>query len=485
LSKRTIFGREIELNTFIPLEFSEEDSLITQLDYTDAVMHAPLPSELSKTLRGIQIRSEPEAKLDHWMVGGKGTYVGAWSKRYSKYVKKLTGVNLDPSHLSIISETLQRSIRSGIEPLIIEFTDHADWNPGKFGDNGSCWFGGAQDSSRAGLIKFGGGGICIYTKDEEPRARLWYAPVERGTNAVLFNIYDKQNTLSMLGISRLLAMKFGVSYKRLTSIYMPNTYLNGGDSAFVVGHPLLDRPVTLTFAMPPTSVVLSVFMPFAHADSGSVYKIEATGNLHTCADCDYVSESIEDNKSFRQVDDYWVCEACRDEHYSYCVDCDEWYHEDNISYYEELDSSVCENCIGNYPYCEGCDRHFSRDDNGITTEEDGWRCEGCSEDYRECDHQGCGKVYKKDDMYTAVDEEMICTACGDRYYSCCEHCGDYVLTDDSTQVFNDDGESAPYCPDCTRVYAWECVACERYFKDGTNCDCEEEEEEDIHADPNN
>lgn len=64
-----------------------------------------------------------------------------------------------------------------------------------------------------------------------------------------------------------------------------------------------------------------------------------------CEDCDYIDYD-EDSDSMSYVDgsDYYVCEPCRDDGYTYCGDCSYLHHADNMRWVERTEESYCENC---------------------------------------------------------------------------------------------------------------------------------------------
>ena len=70
-----------------------------------------------------------------------------------------------------------------------------------------------------------------------------------------------------------------------------------------------------------------------------------------------------------------VCENCRDEYYTYCDECEEYWPNDCVSYIDGVD------------YCDSCRDEY---------------CERCEE---------CGEWHRRDNMYRAkIAERTIATA---------------------------------------------------------------------------
>ena len=146
-----------------------------------------------------------------------------------------------------------------------------------------------------------------------------------------------------------------------------------------------------------------------------------------------------------------VCQGCREDNYSYCDRCEEYYPNDHVTYVEDADCDYCDDCLAEY--CEQCDE--------------------------------CGEWHLRENMFHAIDhrgnEVWICEDCIDEYI-CCEECGCYVHPDYAVEAFNEDGAATMVCPDCRDRYYSECEDCGRYFKndvmqDGRCPDCYQETED--------
>jgi hypothetical protein len=462
----------------MPFQFTLEDSVVTNLDFHDAVLRAPFNRSVADDLRKIDIQHTP-ASLDHWMVNGKGKYVGTWAKRLSKYVKDKYGYNINMEHLSVLAEHISKALSSATKPYIIEFTDHANWIAGKFADSNSCWFGGGtHNRTRQMMIDSGGGAICIYQEDSTPYGRLWYYPLDGGNFCAIFNIYDFDNKLTILGMARLLSMKFGVSYMRAHTLYFPNAYINGEGSAYLVGLQLVDRPVTLTFAQNPSKVeFLDGFSPLSSTAPEVVPVMRKRrfpdDDTWTCPECD---EEFTDADDYRTIGDTKYCYNCLDNgNYSICHDCDDWVHDDNITYIEQEDHSVCENCLDNYRFCDDCQKYVDADNSRYVARVDKTICDNCYDRY----YFNCEKCNEDDHLDNRVEVtggRNVCQACIDDNFEECEHCNTFEETEDAADVLVA-GETERWCDKC--IHDNDVVVCDacdvRYYEEH---DCAEADDDD-------
>lgn len=442
---RKIMGVDIPLNELILLSFSLNDALITQLEFSDALNKSEFPRSHLAALRAIEIDKTP-AQLNRWMVNGKAEYVGAYTKRLSKYVKKTYNINLDSTPMSILAEMLSKALNAVSEKIWIEFTDHADWKAGEFGDGGSCWWS-SENKSRLGLVATGGGAIRIYTEDKTPRARLWYAPINGGDAAVLFNIKDSRDKFTMLGISRMLAMKYGVNYMRTYELHFPSSYIDGEGSAYQVGKNLVQRPITLTFAMPKIQVVTT--SGFSMDDSGA--PVKQVDPIHKCANCgDSIYEGDPSSRDFRGDR---ICEECAEgDDYTVCEDCECYVHADEYIYMENMQCTVCPDCYDNYARCEYCEDYVHNDDAQYV--HDICMCESCRDE--RCTYcEDCYEYEKNDDTYCVEGERSVCSSCFEEYIKCTK-CNEYYK--EGTEVLNDDTEEW-WCKECTDEHAHMCDDC--------------------------
>lgn len=170
------------------------------------------------------------------------------------------------------------------------------------------------------------------------------------------------------------------------------------------------------------------------------------GHISIRADCD------EETVDPLDVGTYGLCIVCGEETSAgvYCEDCGEGNECDECGgHYRELYDvrnsrgewiQVCERCRDEYyTYCDECEEYWPND---CTTEVDGrYYCDDCLDECCErCDN--CGDLYHCDDMntvYTPQGELMVCDDCADEYDRC-PHCEELI-------EMNDDGT----CPNCGAV----------------------------------
>ena len=110
-----------------------------------------------------------------------------------------------------------------------------------------------------------------------------------------------------------------------------------------------------------------------------------------------------------------ICENCRITNYGICEDCGELIPNDDLTYIEDRDCYVCENCLDNGDYfcCEDCGDWYSTDDNYVYVENYGQVCERCygNGGYGYC--EDCGNYYCEDDLH--YNENDGCDYCDNCY----------------------------------------------------------------------
>lgn len=88
-------------------------------------------------------------------------------------------------------------------------------------------------------------------------------------------------------------------------------------------------------------------------------------------------------------DEVEICEYCREEQYTYCDNCNECHHENNIIRTGDSEY-VCRDCLENhYSECEYCNEYYPNNTlNPVYTENDEmiYVCESCTEHYQLCDN---------------------------------------------------------------------------------------------------
>lgn len=211
------------------------------------------------------------------------------------------------------------------------------------------------------------------------------------------------------------------------------------------------------------------------------------GHISIRADCD------EETVDPLDVGTYGLCIVCGEETSAgvYCEDCGEGNECDECGgHYRELYDvrnsrgewiQVCERCRDEYyTYCDECEEYWPND---CTTEVDGrYYCDDCLDECCErCDE--CDEWHRSDSMYDAYREGRevrVCSDCRDEHYYGCDCCGDLHHCDDMNTVYTPQGELM-VCDDCVEDYD-RCPHCEELIEmndDGTcpNCGAVIEEQE--------
>lgn len=130
-----------------------------------------------------------------------------------------------------------------------------------------------------------------------------------------------------------------------------------------------------------------------------------SGDVFECKAC-LERHHIDDEKWYVE----WlgsICESCYDNGwYSYCADCDSLFADDFTTYLENLERTVCNDCLReHYKQCADCEERWRRDDMSCT-HRDCRICEGCySDNYFCCDD--CWEIFHNDDY----GEDGYCRHC--------------------------------------------------------------------------
>ena len=213
------------------------------------------------------------------------------------------------------------------------------------------------------------------------------------------------------------------------------------------------------------------------------------GHISIRADCD------EETVDPLDVGTYGLCIVCGEETSAgvYCEDCGEGNECDECGgHYRELYDvrnsrgewiQVCERCRDEYyTYCDECEEYWPND---CTTEVDGrYYCDDCLDECCErCDE--CDEWHRSDSMYDAYREGRevrVCSDCRDEHYYGCDCCGDLHHYDDMHRVYRANGYEDFVCDDCADNYDC-CPHCDELIEikdDGTcpSCGAVIEEQED-------
>lgn len=126
----------------------------------------------------------------------------------------------------------------------------------------------------------------------------------------------------------------------------------------------------------------------AVVDEDDIYWV---GDYGYCADCvTYCSHcgdyELNDNTTYIESEDIYVCEYCLERYYTYCDECGEYENSDCITYIEHLDMSVCADCLeNNYTRCDECGEYYPNDEIEYDEKENPL----CKECYAERNEEEC------------------------------------------------------------------------------------------------
>ncbi|MBQ8133549.1 MAG: hypothetical protein IJ192_03940 [Clostridia bacterium] len=149
--------------------------------------------------------------------------------------------------------------------------------------------------------------------------------------------------------------------------------------------------------------------------SDGVYCDDCKRESSDCETCDECGECCDETYHVydRRGNDQYVCESCRDEYYSCCDRCDEYYPSDSLTHCTD-GNYVCENCRDNYYFqCDDCGEWAPEDERISVNDDEAYICSDCygNGDYWTC--EDCGHVYSSDHMHSTEFGEL-CDDCYER-----------------------------------------------------------------------
>lgn len=122
-----------------------------------------------------------------------------------------------------------------------------------------------------------------------------------------------------------------------------------------------------------------------------------------CDEC----EEYWPNDCVSYIDGVDYCDSCRDEYCERCEECGEWHRRDNMyqAYRNGNEVWVCEDCREDYCYCEKCDDLYHCDDMNTVYTPQGelMVCDDCVDDYDRCPH--CEELIE-------MNDDGTCPNCG-------------------------------------------------------------------------
>lgn len=181
---------------------------------------------------------------------------------------------------------------------------------------------------------------------------------------------------------------------------------------------------------------------------------------------------------------YSVCDYCWEDYFRRCVDCDEYFYSEDMTYIEDV-GYVCEDCRNdNYTICDECDNWVRREDTVYLEHLDKTVCQGCFDNYYhqaqedwlfypedDLYHADDGKWYKSDELlvkcsvcgayhYLGVDADIdswVCPSCTSKMFDGrhekCSVCGAYHLKEDMQEI-----DGLVLCRNCRSYMVTYCQA---------------------------
>jgi hypothetical protein len=323
---------------------------------------------------------------------------GRLLKRFSKFVKQVTGHEIDSAMLGKIGDKLQYYVNQS-KSFTIDFHDCIDWKDGMFGHSGSCWWG-QYGESRDTFDNAGGWSIRFYDgmDDTQGIGRTWVYPMDNAL--VCFNSYGTTRADVSKVIKKVFAGHNIELHYHACEVENSNSstipYINSG-TGFVLaesGHDLL------------TDGNIDVDM-----------EVEED-NRYTC---DHCGDRIDSDETFSGAGgDGCYCESCYNDLFSSCEKCGETF--DNSDVHEVIGHSrysyLCEYCMERIGAvkCDDCG-DWVVDDYIVMQDSENCYCLDCAELNAEFTCQ-CGAMFEY-----AMDDGDTCESCDWVY---CDRCNEMV-----------------------------------------------------------
>jgi hypothetical protein len=304
-------------------------------------------------------------------------------KRLNRYVKKISGYEIDSAMMGKVGDRMQSYVTKQASSVVFDMHDNIDWEDGMYGHSGSCWWD-VYEESRPTFDNAGGWSMRFYRdmNDRQGIGRTWLLP---WNDAIVgFNSY---------GVSRETVVKI------LTAQFK-------------------DAGIELKFADAKVKNENSKDIPYINGGTGFVLALDGHDLLEQAHNDDTIYLDIQ---VIRDMDGY---ESNRG--YT-CDDCGGRVHEDE-TYNDPHGNIICEDCYNrNYSYCEKCDNTCSNDDMVQIQDHDRYSyvCDDCARELDAVQCYDCEKYFTDD--YTIMDDsgDAYCSDCmpGDAFH--CDDCGNH------------------------------------------------------------
>lgn len=265
----------------------------------------------------------PESWEWDWQIQS-GDFRGNFGKRVRSYYHKVHDMKCPDSFIAAVGN-LARQHSESRTVYEMDFTRDLQWTPGDFNDN-SC-YGYEQ---RNILMEHRAFAIRFY-EGNEGFGRAWIYEVEPNLY-VLFNGYGFET----FEIARVFATYLNLPYKRIVLLnnysWSGLIYINESGHGYAIG----------------TKEQLERFDRF---------DLEFDDFLAECDRCGRTIDHEDDQYYAPNGDTY--CYDCYHEYCDYCQDCGNDFWDDDMTYVESVDHSVCPSCLRRkYHECDRCNDYF-------------------------------------------------------------------------------------------------------------------------------
>jgi hypothetical protein len=304
----------------------------------------------------------------------KGVYAGTLPKRIAKFYAR-NGIRLPNDLLGKIGSIANADLVSqSIYGLDIDF--NFEWDPGDYGDEGSCYWGCRTDAKQ--LIRDSDGcAIRVYVKNDynnwEGYGRCWALPINE-TDIVIFNAYPKN--FKLIKLARMISTIIGYNYNEVS---LSNNETKGG---------LLWINGSNHYVISPNNF-----------DQDYPDTIDLHLSLHNCSSCGKSLDELDDYRCYSYEGESF-CKTCFDETFCQCERCGETVYNDDAIYYDYI--PYCDYCYDHlYTTCDYCGYTCYRDDIHYIDDDDLSYCGECfHHNFHECEE--CDNIYPIDKMI--IDE---------------------------------------------------------------------------------
>lgn len=247
---------------------------------------------------------------------------GRLGKRISKYYHTKFNYTVDKDILATYMNGMANKLMKWeLEVTIRKIGSFNMWEAGRYGDYGSCYWGGRTGAMDM-MYQNPGFYAMTIDKDGVPFARAWLHSFGEN-NFVFFNLYSIGNKLVGLALAQQLAKAYNTKYGKIT---LTNLGGSGGEfwinnaAGYFVGNDMedickIDYNGNLAYDFQMEEICND------EEDDGTEYGC--------CEDCD---DRYPINNLFRVCGDFYVCDNCLERNYQYCETTSEYERDDDTTW---------------------------------------------------------------------------------------------------------------------------------------------------------